>query len=41
MTVILLILSSVLIGADDKLKVSDFGTSRRWKDSAKMSFCGM
>ena len=32
---------SVLVGADDMLKISDFGTSKEFSDkSAKMTFAG-
>lgn len=33
--------TSILISANDTVKISDFGTSRSWNDiSTKMSFAG-
>jgi hypothetical protein len=36
-----LLFSSVLIGKNEVIKISDFGTSRQWSEhSTKMSFAG-
>lgn len=38
---LLILINSILIGHNEVLKISDFGTSKQWNDkSMKMSFAG-